>query len=462
MTGFRRLHPVAVLALVFVVSLPAVTTRLYASDEIEYFAWLRSWAFDRDVDFENEYRYFYDAGIAHDPLFHETFLERVNTIGRRENFAPVGTAVLWAPFYAVGHVAAMATGAPANGFSQPYIAAVTYASAVYGFLALLLTRGILGRVVPAGTLSTVAVWLGTPLLFYMYVAPGFAHACSAFAVSLFLWIWMRVRTRWTATGVVALGLAGGLMAIVREQDALFAAGPALDFARSMLLSRDGPREARSGGWWLAIVGAAAFALTYLPQMLAYTALNGRAGPTEVVSRKMSWTSPHFFSVLLSPEHGFFFWTPLAVLGLAGLVLLASGRASHAASDARWIGTLALVMFTLQVYITGAVESWTVAGAFGQRRFVAVTPLVALGLAVLLHQARGRAGGLRLALAAGIVVCIWWNLGLMAQFGLHTMDRQRLHLAANARGVFVDVPRMLPSLAYRYLTDRASFYRSPRQ
>jgi hypothetical protein len=252
------------------------------------------------------------------------------------------------------------------------------------------------------------------------------------------------------------------MAIVREQDALFAAGPALDFARSMLLPRDGPREARSRGWWLAILGAAAFALTYLPQLLAYTALNGRAGPTEVVSRKMSWTSPHFFSVLLSPEHGFLFWTPLAVLGLAGLALLAAGRASGAASDARWIGTLALVMFTLQVYITGAVESWTVAGAFGQRRFVAVTPLVALGLAVLLQQARRRAVGLRLALAASVLVCVWWNLGLMAQFGLHTMDRQRLHLAANARGVFVDVPRMLPSLAYRYLTDRASFYRNPRQ
>jgi hypothetical protein len=37
-----RSVPWVVLALVFLVSLPAVTTRLYASDEIEYFAYLRA------------------------------------------------------------------------------------------------------------------------------------------------------------------------------------------------------------------------------------------------------------------------------------------------------------------------------------------------------------------------------------------------------------------------------------
>ena len=460
---FRRLGAAGALALVFVVSLPAVTPRLYASDEIEYFAWLRSWAFDQDVDFENEYRYFYEAGVAHDPLFHETFLERVNTKGRRENFAPVGTAVLWAPFYLAGHLTAFATGAPLDGFSPPYIAAVTYGSALYGMIGVLLTAGIVRRIVPSGVLPALAVWIGTPLLFYMYVAPGFAHAGSAFAVSLFLWIWLRVRARWTTGGVIALGLAGGLMAIVREQDLLFAAGPALDFLRAVRLRRGATaalRPVRAAA--IAVLGTAAFVLAYLPQALAYTALNGHAGPTEVVSRKMTWTSPHFLSVLLSPEHGFFFWTPLAVLGLAGLIWLAAGRAAGAAPDARWLGALALVMFALQVYITGAVESWTVAGAYGQRRFVAVTPLVALGLAVLLRQTAEAAPLARGTLVATILVCIWWNLGLMAQFGLHTMDRQRLHLAENARGVFLDLPRQLPSLAYRYLTDRSSFYRVPRQ
>ena len=52
------------LVLLFIVSLPAVTSRLYASDEIEYYSFLRSLWFDHDLSFDNEYRYFYDHGIA--------------------------------------------------------------------------------------------------------------------------------------------------------------------------------------------------------------------------------------------------------------------------------------------------------------------------------------------------------------------------------------------------------------
>ena len=114
------------LGLVFVLTLPAVTKRLYASDEIEYFAWLRSIAFDRDANFENEYQHFYDAGVSASPDFHETFLERTTESGRRINYTSPGTAILWSPFYGIGHLVALIVGAPADGFSQPYIYSIAY------------------------------------------------------------------------------------------------------------------------------------------------------------------------------------------------------------------------------------------------------------------------------------------------------------------------------------------------
>jgi hypothetical protein len=40
-----------------------------------------------------------------------------------------------------------------------------------------------------------------------------------------------------------------------------------------------------------------------------------------------------------------------------------------------------------------------------------------------------------------------------------MNRQRIELARNAYDVFVTIPRMAPSLAYRYLIDRDSYYRT---
>ena len=65
---------------------------------------------------------------------------------------------------------------------------------------------------------------------------------------------------------------------------------------------------------------------------------------------------------------------------------------------------------------------------------------------------------RWALALLVGVCLWWNLGLMAQFGAGLMDRQRLELARNAYHTFVTVPLRGPELAYRYVFDRSSFYR----
>jgi hypothetical protein len=129
-------------------------------------------------------------------------------------------------------------------------------------------------------------------------------------------------------------------------------------------------------------------------------------------------------------------------------------------DARRIAGLALLMVAVQAYTSGSVESWTVAGSFGQRRFIALTPLLVLGLATWF--ARAQSGWPRRVLLTIVVLCVWWNLGLMAQFGLNRMDRQRLTLVENARVTFLELPFQAPAIAWRYLTDRQSLYKLPRQ
>ncbi len=306
------------------VTLPGVTRRIYASDEVQYVAFLRSLWFDRDVSFDNEYRRFYADGTTRDPGFAATFIEPATETGLRRNFGTIGSALLWAPFYAAADAGvrvarAMGSSVAADGYSPPYISAICVGSAVYGLLALLLAWCAARRVLdaaglpkgPHATLAAAAAGLGTPLLFYMYIAPGFAHATSAFAVSAFVLAWLVVRERWTASGLIVLGALAGLMAMVREQDAFVVIGPAIDFAWTAV------RQRRLRALGPAIAGAAAAGLVYLPQAAAYLALNGRLWPSRLVARKMTWTSPHALGVLVSPEHGLFFWTPLALCGRGG-------------------------------------------------------------------------------------------------------------------------------------------------
>jgi hypothetical protein len=447
------------LIVLFVLTLPLVTVRVRGADEIEYFSYLRSLAFDRDLDFTNEYEHF----VARDPRglagFRETFLDRREpATGRPINFASLGPALLWSPFYAAAHAAVVAAraagaGVAQDGLSWPYTAAAAFGSALYGFLGLLLAHDVLTRdeafSAAAATLAVAALWLATPVLYYLTLAPVFSHACSLFAVSLLVWLWLRARRRGAGPAGASLGdwalvgLAGGLAGLVREQDALFLVVPACGLLGDAVRRRD-PAGCLARGL---AMGACA-ALVFVPQLVAYRAINGRFGPSTLVTRKMNWLSPHFFQVLFDPGHGLFVWAPLLFVAAVGLGLLVSRR--HAVAACLTAGLL------LQFWINGAVESWSQAGAFGSRRFVSATPVFAWGLAGILALVlpRLRAG----AVASVLAVFVWWNVSLMIQFGLKLMDRQRLEWPRVAVNQLTQVPPRLFRVAVLFFTDRERLVR----
>jgi hypothetical protein len=163
---------------------------------------------------------------------------------------------------------------------------------------------------------------------------------------------------------------------------------------------------------------------------------------------MSWSSPHLLAVLFDPGHGLFVWSPLLLVATAGVVYLVGRR-----RDAT-VALLALALL-LQVWINGAVESWTTAGAFGSRRFVSSTPIFAWGLAALVSAVSAR----RLRLSALVLALfVWWNVGLMVQFGLKLMDRQRLEWPRVAVNQVSEVPRHLLQAAWLFFTDRERLVR----
>jgi hypothetical protein len=318
---------------------------------------------------------------------------------------------------------------------------------------LLLHRALVrlgGFAEPAPAWATAAVLWGTPLLYYVTLGPGFSHAVSLFVITVLLWLTLRYRGEELTLGRAAvLGATGGLAALVREQDGLFLAVPAL------VIALDGGRERRvpAALTRLVTMGAAAV-LVFLPQLLAYRAINGRFGPSPLVARKMSFAGPHVLSVLFDPAHGLFVWAPLLLLAAAGLVF-----AVRRAGRANPVPLALAIGLLLQVWINGSVESWTQAGAFGSRRFVGATPLLAWGLAALLAAVLPRVS--RRAVAVGLLAFAWWNVSLMVQFGLKLMDRQGLEWPRVAVSQVTEVPRHLGRAAWLFFTDRERLVREGR-
>lgn len=439
--GARRLdRGQLALLLTFVLLLPIFTPRLYATDSVQYYAYLRSLFFDSDLDFRNEYTRFNElnpgSGID------KALLPRVDpgtgimrnvdpTTGKLVNVAPVGTAILWTPAFLIAHgvvLLADALGAtiPADGYSAPYIWAISFASAVYGLLGVLISYRIARRFVgvwPA-TAATITCWLASPLVFYMYVSPPWSHTASLFATALFIWYWLHTQPNRSRRQWLALALIGGLMTMTREQLGFFLLLPALEalVSYAQLL-----RERR----WRTILQSltthglflAVFLLAITPQLVTYKVLNGRLGPSKVVAQKLDLSSsPHFFDTLIdvgpSPitgqrfAHGAFVWTPVWALGSVGLLLLWRRE--------RRLMALLLLAFGAQVYINGAFgTTWHLSGAFGFRRLIEVTPIFVLGVALLIERVRFP----RPAQAIICALLIAWNFGLIYQWAvLGSRDR----------------------------------------
>jgi hypothetical protein len=461
-----------VLVVLFVLSLPLVTHRVYASDEVQYFAYLRSLWFDRDLDFTNEYTYFitrYPDALAG---FKQTNLDRISDrgtpigppTGLPQNFGPIGTAVLWVPFYAAGHLVALGlhalTAAVAvDGYSPPYIWAITTGSAVYTAVALLLLYALAGRYVEraAAFWATLGVWLGTPVIFYSHGAPAYSHAASLFAVTLFLVVWHRTRPLLTRRPGhwLALGGLAALVTMVREQDGAI---PVAVIAAEVFLALPALRRAASARHWRPLLRAlaggalmlAAWLIAFIPQLAVYAVLNGALRPNQNVTDKMiSWFPRWAFTVVFSPEYGLVFWTPLVVPALLGLAWL--WRRDRAL-------TLALALsFLATWYITAVYNTGPSRGSFGARRFLNCTPVILLGLAATYAALRQRRLGALVPLLTGLG--IWWNLGLIVQFAFHLMDRQRLELGAILANQFGAVPARLLEIVQRLVFARDTLFKN---
>jgi hypothetical protein len=119
-------------AFLITIPLPRVDNQLVGSDGVRYYAYLPSLLLDGDLDFTDEYTYFF----AHEPGKAERAIEDATPRGLPANQWPIGPAILWAPFFLLAHLLAhfanlLGTSIPTNGYGTFYQAFVLSGSILY-------------------------------------------------------------------------------------------------------------------------------------------------------------------------------------------------------------------------------------------------------------------------------------------------------------------------------------------
>ncbi|MEO6212240.1 MAG: glycosyltransferase family 39 protein, partial [Vicinamibacterales bacterium] len=405
--AFRASRTLSLFSVLFVVGLACqlqLSARLQ-SDGFYYFAYLRSLAFDRDVDFTNDYKMLGLGDKAH--LFNPT------PTGHAQSAWTIGPALLWAPFFAAaGPIAESlkASGADVstNGISYPYRQAVCVAGLVYGLLGCWfmyrLTKAFFTRrKAVAATAFTVC---GSFMLWYLVKEPSMTHAPSMAGVAGFTWLWVATRERRTFPQWALLGAIAGFISLIRWQNALFAIMPACE-AVSMLVAawRAGDR----GRLRSSLLAGALFTLcavvAFAPQMLAWRAIYGSYLAVSPIGPEIRWWDPHLVDVLWSSRNGLFSWSPVIYFAAIGLLIFA---ATHPG-----VGLPMVLSVAAMVYFNSSIQDWWGSSGFGARRFDGTVPMFAVGMAMFIDRGaavvRRFPFGVVATLGALVVV---WNVALV--------------------------------------------------
>ena len=279
-----------------------------------------------------------------------------------------------------------------------------------GWVGLLLAYALVRRLSgpwPAAA-ATVLVLLGSGLLYYLSEDLFMSHGAGFFAVSAFIYVacsiaWGRLKGGgyW-----LLLGFLAGLMCTIRATNVfygLFALYPLLERLRS-------PQD-RGKKLLLDVALALAGVLPLAAaQMLFWLGNFGKPLVFSYGTERFFWGQPRLLSFLFSPRHGLFFYAPVLLLSLAGLLLvLGSARSLRPARIAAGLGLLCV---TLLVYVNSCWWVWWFGGGFGTRCMVDGSAVWILGLGLLLANLKKKAAIGVLGVAAACSIFTVTLLGLL--------------------------------------------------
>jgi len=456
---FKAAKYTTVLILLFLLSLP-LSNPWVRGDGVGYYAYARAVLIEHRLDFTRDWQHGNESFVmGRVDRYGRVRPQQYTATGHLINLWAVGPSILWAPFLLLTHLGVrlcnqLGAHIPADGFSLPYVTTMALATSLYGFLGLWISFNLARKYFAErwAFLATIGVWWASSLPVYMYFNPSWSHAHSAFTVALFLWYWHRTRAERTAGQWIVLGLLSGLMVNVYYPNGVFLLIPLLEAVQVYWrMWKRAPQESRPVLRTFAthLAYFVTFLVAMLPTFITRWIIFGHPLRTGYMGASdWDWSSPDFWNVLWSSDHGLLIWTPIIILALIGLALF--GRADKA--FAGYVITAAVAFYVVIAFY----PDWDGLSSFGNRFFISLTPVFLLGLAAF-FDALGRVWQeRRAAIAASVATAVFiiWNLGLIFQWGMHLIPpRGSVSWRVAAYNQVAVVPARAVSSLEKYFTRR---------
>lgn len=368
--NYKSLLLIIILALIISVAILKPSWQI-GGDGFGYYSYARSFIFDGDFDFRNEFGLF-------DVLYnHHTVQNWHTATAKIGNPFAVGSAILWLPFVLLAKLVVniwdFSNPFIITGYNLPFQIAIALATWCYVLFGIILIFKTINNFVEKKYtwLSILGIIAISPLPFYLIYEPSMSHGLTFFSTALLFYYSIKlykeqqINYRYLILAAFALGITF----LIRWQDVLLAVIPLGVVIHKLWLTKDWQK-------YFFIFGGVFF-FTIMPQLLMWHHLYGSWISIPQGASFFDLKHPHIWQLFFSSYHGFFAIHPLLILGIIGLWL--------AYKKNKYLIFLLIIALVLEIYINSALFDWYGGGSFGARRMISTLFIFIFGFSYLLKE-----------------------------------------------------------------------------
>ncbi len=364
--------------------------------------------------------------IHHDPLLHDIswlketnkkmnlagtlFMLSYDSKGQAMYFFLFGMALLYLPFFALGHLSAYILGFPMDGFSLPYQYALVVGAILYTLIGLWYLRKILRHFFPD---IVVAI-----IIFVLVVATNYIHHLtlkdletvnSLFMFStLVIWNTIRWHQNYKFSNLLLIVLSIGFMGFIKPSEIVIALIPILwnvDSKAALLLKWERIIQYKKQF----IVAFVLLLILLSPQMIYWTIKTGFPIYDSYKNPGIGldlW-SPHSWDSLFSYRKGWLLYTPVMLFFLWGFIPMYHQN--------KKLFYPLFIYFIISFYIISSWSEWWYGAAFSNRPLITTYPVLAIAFGYFLKSLSIRNRWVKISFAFVVFLFIglnqfqWWQL-----------------------------------------------------
>lgn len=318
-----------------------------------------------------------------------------------------GLAILYSPFFMGAHLyAKMSDTYAADGFSLPYIMAISLSTLFFALLGLWVLRNILLRFFSENIVALTILSLALATNLYSFSAQhlGMAHTYLFTLHVLLLYASMRFFEDFNWKHAVGIGLAAGFITLIRPVEILCLLIPLLYGIHRLA---DVPERGKLIRQHLpkVLTAVGVFVLCGVPQLIYWKWATGHWVHYSYGNEGFDFLNPLLKKGLVGFKNGWLIYTPIMVFSLVGFFT------GFRKNPLFWV---LVILLPLHIYIIYSWWNWQYINGFGSRPMVDLYGLLAFPLAACFAWMSRYKLGIGL-LAVAFVFFSWLNLFQTYQF-----------------------------------------------